>query len=43
MIAGFPAPPAQQARQKREQDKSGVTGNLNPKGSKTMVVFGRQD
>ena len=43
VIAGFPAPPTEQARQKTEQDKSDVRGNLNPKGSKTMVAFGRWD
>lgn len=37
VIAGFPAPPTEQARQKTAQYKSGVGGNPKSKSSKTMV------
>lgn len=43
MIAGFPAPLTEQARQKTEQDKSDVRGDSNPEGGKTTVGFGRWD
>ena len=43
VVTGFPAPLAEQAKQKPEQDKSDFRGNTNPKGSKSMVGFGRWD